>query len=71
LAKAADAAAAAGSRMAAAVGTKHFQQALHMSTEMRHRYLEIAERLRRHRELAHAAYPDLSARQDHHQSEAK
>jgi hypothetical protein len=53
LTKAAEAAAAAGSRMTAAVGTKNFQPALQMSTETRQRYLDIRERLHQHRELAH------------------
>jgi len=53
LTKAAEAASAAGARMTAAVGTKHFEPALQISTETRQRYLDIRERLHQHRELAH------------------
>jgi hypothetical protein len=53
LSKAADATMAAGSHMTAAAGTKDFASALQANTELRNRYLEISERLRQHRQLAH------------------
>ena len=61
LTKAADEAAAAGSHMAASVGTKEFPAALQRRTERYHCYLEINERLREHRELAHARTESTSA----------
>jgi hypothetical protein len=70
LTKAGEAASAAGSRMTAAVGTKNFQPALQMRTEMRQRYLDIRERLRQHRELAHG-YRESRGQTKSAESEAK